>query len=155
MSISRVLRDQHQYGWSHELDCDTCRMHKRRAVQVLTDMPSLCLKSKFYSSFTSLDNNLFLLESKSNYKVSKRTSEFAGAESYPRLPHYQCITRSQHFARTKLSCNITHSDIMFSEFDYFLIFAENIDHFMTKISFPYWSLLSPNSNSNCLYLTHF
>lgn len=155
MSISRVLRDQHQHDRSHELDCNTCRLHRSGAVQVLTDMPRLCLKSKFHSRFTSLDNNLFFLESKSYYKVSKRTSEFADAESYPYLPHYQCITWSQHLAYTKLSRNVTHLDIMFSGFDYFLVFAENIDHFMKNVSFPHWSLLRPNSNNNCLYLTCF
>lgn len=71
-------------------------MHSCGAIQVLTDLPSLPLKSKFSSNFTSLDNNLQPLEFKSNKKKPTKTqkviSEFADAENYPSLPYYQCIT---------------------------------------------------------------
>lgn len=37
-----------------------------------------------------------------------------------------------------------------SDFDYFLIFPQIIDHFMNIVSFSHWLFLSPNSNCLCV-----
>lgn len=105
--LAGVPRGGCHHNQSHQLDFQTYGMHRRGAIQVSTDIPSLPLKSKFVYSFTRLDNTLFLLEFKSKLKNKNKpkpvTAEFRDAQKYPRLPHYQCITSSQYLAHTNLS----------------------------------------------------
>lgn len=107
-------------------------VHRCGATQVLTGMPSLPLNSKVFSSFTRFDNTLFLLEFKSKLKKEKPvTAEFRDAQRYPHFPHYQVHHLKSIFCMYQaIAYHNLHSHNMFSEFDYFLIFAQ-----MNTISF--------------------